>query len=178
MTQQPITEKHTEALSGSNLSQFFADELKSIYKGEKDLLEPLSIFQQAASLAELKELVTTYMLVLHQQAIRLERILNILSVQPDGGTCPAMEGICLEMKLTLEKTAERTTTRDAAIVIAIQKAVHYKIAEYGSLEQLATSMGMEEVTDLLNQSLKEEKDHDLLFSDIAEKRINWLAETE
>ena len=178
MTQQPLTEKHGEELTGSNLSQFFADELRSIYKAEKDLLEPLNILQQSASLPELKELIAQYSQVIHQQAIRLESILNILTIPPEGGTCSAMDGIILEIKHTLEKTTAGSTTRDAAIVIAIQKALHYKIAEYGSMEQLATSMGMEEVTDLLNQSLKEEKDHDLLFSDIAEKRINWLAETE
>jgi ferritin-like metal-binding protein YciE len=60
----------------------------------------------------------------------------------------------------------------------VQKIAHYKIATYGSLEQLATTLGMEDINLLLLHSLREEKDFDRLLSDMAEKRINWLAETE
>jgi ferritin-like metal-binding protein YciE len=178
MIQNSVTEKHTEELNQSNLSQFFSEELRNLHRGEKDLLDPIIVLQQAATLPELKELINAYSQLIQRQVMRLENSFTILSLNPEAGACRAIEGIILEMRQTLEKTTAGSTTSDAALVIAIQKAIHYKIAAYGSLEQLATTLGMEEVTDLLNESLKEEKDQDLLFSDIAEKRINWLAETE
>ncbi len=168
----------TSTLTDSQLSKFFADQLCCLYQAEKELLIPVTRMQQAASMEELKALFAAYSLQLHKQAMRLEEIFNILLISPESGPCDAMLGMIKEIDRTIQQTIEGTITRDAALIIAIQKAAHYKIAAYGSLEQLATSLGMEDVTNLLNQSLQDEKDNDLLFSDIAERRVNWLAETE
>jgi len=55
---------------------------------------------------------------------------------------------------------------------------HYEIATYGTLVQLAKTMGNEEVADILAQTLEEEKQADKLLSQIAENNINWEAEEE
>jgi ferritin-like metal-binding protein YciE len=178
MLQKNILGK-TSPPGDSQLCRFFADQLRCIYKAEQGLLGPVTIMQQSASMEDLKKLFAEYLLQLHKQAMRLEDIFSILLINPLAAEpCDAMEGLIKEIDRVIQKTAEGSITRDAALIIAVQKAEHYKIATYGSLEQLATSPGMEEVSNLLNQSLQDEKDHDLLFSDIAERRVNWLAETE
>jgi ferritin-like metal-binding protein YciE len=52
---------------------------------------------------------------------------------------------------------------------------HYEIATYGTLVQLASSMHMNEVASLLEQTLREEKEADSLLTEIAESHVNWQA---
>jgi ferritin-like metal-binding protein YciE len=64
------------------------------------------------------------------------------------------------------------------MIIAAQKVEHYEIAAYGSLVQLAKTMGQNEVANLLAQTLEEEKRTDQLLTQLAESRINVEAENE
>jgi len=78
-----------------------------------------------------------------------------------------------------EETETGTITRDVALIAAAQKVEHYEIATYGTLVQLASNMHLNEVANLLEQTLKEEKQADSLLTNIAEKNVNWQAlETE
>lgn len=63
-------------------------------------------------------------------------------------------------------------------IIAAQKVEHYEIATYGGLVQLAITMGHEKAANLLDRTLQEEEDTDLLLTDIAESSININAEQE
>jgi ferritin-like metal-binding protein YciE len=69
-------------------------------------------------------------------------------------------------------------TRDVALIISAQKVEHYEIATYGSLVQLANTMNLPEIAEILEQTLQEEKDTDELLTYIAENDINMEAETE
>ncbi|MGG5903452.1 DUF892 family protein [Sphingobacterium daejeonense] len=69
-------------------------------------------------------------------------------------------------------------TRDAALIIAAQKAEHYEIATYGGLAQIAITMGWKKVADLLEDTLEEEEETDLDLTEIAEAFINLDAEME
>jgi ferritin-like metal-binding protein YciE len=55
---------------------------------------------------------------------------------------------------------------------------HYEIASYGSLAQLAKTMGMTEIAALLEETLEEEKKTDQLLTELAVSGININAETE
>jgi ferritin-like metal-binding protein YciE len=70
--------------------------------------------------------------------------------------------------------------RDAAIISAAQKIEHYEIASYGTLCAFAKVLGLEEVADLLEQTLEEEKEADSKLTDVAESSVNFeaLAESE
>ena len=69
-------------------------------------------------------------------------------------------------------------TRDAVIIIAAQKIEHYEIASYGGLLQIALTFNMDSVADLLEKTLDDEEETDLLLSDIAESYINMEAAEE
>jgi ferritin-like metal-binding protein YciE len=62
--------------------------------------------------------------------------------------------------------------------MAAQKVEHYEIATYGGLAQLAKTMGLTEVSELLGQTLEEEKETDENLTSIAENDINLQAEQE
>jgi ferritin-like metal-binding protein YciE len=173
-----MNNEKTSALSESQLSDFFADQLHEIFRSEKRILEALPQLQNAAHASDLKKNLLEYYSQLQKEIIRLEGIFTILDIPATDGKAEATEALLAEANTVIGKTMEGSHTRDAAIIIAVQKIGHYKIATYGSLQQLATTLGMEDITNLLSQSLQEEKDNDVLLSDIADKKINWLAEIE
>ena len=89
-----------------------------------------------------------------------------------------MAGIIEEANDIIDDTDDRSSQRDAGLVIAAQKAEHYEIATYGSLAQLAAVMGYTQAKDLLGKTLEEEKTTDLLLTEIAKSGINYEAALE
>ena len=89
-----------------------------------------------------------------------------------------MAGLIREAETVLSETSAETATRDVALIMAIQKAEHYEIATYGGLAQLAKTLGYMDAKELLGQTLEEEKQADLLLTQIAESSINYQASTE
>jgi ferritin-like metal-binding protein YciE len=78
----------------------------------------------------------------------------------------------------IKEMPKGTAARDAGLIICAQKVEHYEIAAYGSLVQLAKTMGRTDVADLLQQTLDEEKQTDLLLTELAVSGINLKAEKE
>jgi ferritin-like metal-binding protein YciE len=62
--------------------------------------------------------------------------------------------------------------------MAAQKVEHYEIASYGTLVQLAQTMGQSEIAKILGTTLEEEKQTDQDLTSLAENNINWEAESE
>lgn len=65
--------------------------------------------------------------------------------------------------------------RDAALVAAAQKVEHYEIASYGTLCEIARSLGHEEAAKILEETLNEEKETDQKLTRLAESDINEKA---
>ena len=89
-----------------------------------------------------------------------------------------MEGLVKEGETVIEETEEGSITRDVGIIASAQKVEHYEIAAYGTLVQLAITMGQTEVAEILNETLEEEKQTDANLTSIAENNINYEAEQE
>lgn len=62
--------------------------------------------------------------------------------------------------------------------MAAQKVEHYEIATYGSLAQLARTLGYEEVANILGTTLAEEKETDEKLTQIAEQDVNYQSVEE
>ena len=82
-----------------------------------------------------------------------------------------MEGLIEEAQSVIKDTEDGSATRDVGLIVSAQKVEHYEIAAYGSLRQLATMTNKPEVVQLLEETLKEEKETDMLFSSLGELRI-------
>jgi ferritin-like metal-binding protein YciE len=160
------------------LYKFFTLQLQNIYWVEQYLVKSLPEIQRAATNEELRKKLQDHLVDTEHQVSRIEEIFGIMGLKPEAIKCETMEQLIKEVQTVIEETEAGSSTRDAALIMAVQKAEHYEIATYGGLVQFATSMGFEKITDLLDQTLQEEKDADILLSDIADKKVNWLAETE
>jgi ferritin-like metal-binding protein YciE len=162
----------------SMLADFFVDEIKDIYWAEKHIVKALPKMQKAATSDELANTFSKHLAQTEEHVTRLERVFEMLGETPKAKKCDAMEGILKEGESIIDDTDDGTSTRDVGLILAAQKVEHYEITTYGSLHQLATTMGKNDVADLLAQTLQEEKDTDKILTMIAEAHINNAAEEE
>lgn len=173
-----LTAKSTPSNTEPELLEFFKDEIRDIYWAEKHLVKTLPKMKKAASSGELADAITEHLEVTKTHVARLEEIFTLLDEKPRGKKCDAMEGLTKEGEGVIEDTDAGTSTRDVGIILAAQKVEHYEIATYGGLAQLAKTLGLDEVADLLGQTLAEEKEADETLTSIAEHDINYEAAEE
>lgn len=162
----------------SKLKELFVEELKDIYWAEKHLLKALPKMAKAATSEELADAFTTHVAQTEEQVTRVEQVFEILEMAARAKKCDAMEGLVKEGQQAIEDTDEGTATRDAALIISAQKAEHYEIASYGSLVQLAKTIGLNDAAELLQLTLDEEKQTDVLLTELAVSSVNINAENE
>jgi ferritin-like metal-binding protein YciE len=167
-----------ETLLNSKLKDFFTDQLRDIYWVEKKMSKKLSKLQESATSQQLREALNAHAAQSKTHMDRLEKVFSLIGEEADGKKCPAMAGILEEAEDMIADTDDDSAQRDVGIIFAAQKAEHYEIATYGGLAQLAKTMGLLEAKELLGQTLEEEKQADLLLTQIAEGNINDQASKE
>jgi ferritin-like metal-binding protein YciE len=162
----------------SPLKKLFTDGIRDLYWAENHLVKSLPKMISAASSLELISAIESHLSETKGHVERIEQIFELLGEKPIAKKCDAMEGLTKEGEGIIEETQAGTATRDAGIIMASQKVEHYEIASYNGLYQLATTLGLTEVADILEQTLSEEKLADSKLSDIAGNEINSKAADE
>ena len=162
----------------TKLRELFVDELRDIYWAEKHLTKALPKMRKAATSTELANAFEQHLAVTENHVGRLEQTFGMLDMTPRAKKCDAMEGLVKEAQSIIEDTDDGTATRDVGLIMAGQKVEHYEIATYGSLVQLAKTMGRDDIANLLHQTLDEEKQADQTLTDLAESGININADNE
>lgn len=173
--------KKTTLASGethSALLELFIDEIKDIYWAEKHLTKAIPKMKKAASSDELKKAFETHLKQTQGHVERLDQVFELLGKKAQAKKCDAMEGIVQEGESIIEDTDDGTATRDVGLILAAQKVEHYEIATYGGLAQLAETLGLEDVKNMLGKTLDEEKETDELLSEIAKSSINYQSAEE
>jgi ferritin-like metal-binding protein YciE len=160
------------------LKELFIEELRDIYWAEKHLTKALPKMKKSATSEELAAAFEDHLAVTERQIERVEQVFELLEMTPRAKKCEAMEGLVKEAQSIMEELPKGSAVIDAGLIIAGQKVEHYEIAAYGSLVQLAKTMGENEVADLLQQTLDEEKQADQLLTELAVSGINITAENE
>jgi ferritin-like metal-binding protein YciE len=168
----------TQEQNQSMLQEYLIEELRDIYWAEKHLVKALPKMAKATTSEELATAFEEHLAVTEEQVSRLEQVFEMLGEKPRGKKCEAMEGLVEEAEAIIEDTEEGSATRDVALIIAAQKVEHYEIASYGGLTTLAKTLGLEDVAELLGETLEEEKETDELLTQLAENNINFEAATE
>jgi len=168
----------TDVVEESALNELFLDELKDIYWAEKHLVKALPKMAKAATSDELRSAIETHITETENQITRLEDAFASIDEKAVAVKCEAMAGLLKEGDEIVAETEKGTLTRDAGIISAAQKIEHYEIASYGTLRTLALTLGYNEAAELLEATLKEEKNCDSLLTQIAEGGINETAKSE
>jgi ferritin-like metal-binding protein YciE len=157
----------------TDLLEFFTTEIKGIYWAEHYLIQTLPKMKDAASSNELKDAFASHLDQTKNHVKRLEKVFELLEQDAKAKKCEAMESIVDEGVEIIEETDEDTTTRDVGLIMAAQKVEHYEITTYGSLIQIAKTLGREDIAEILDETLREENEADSLLTNIAENHINY-----
>ena len=161
----------------NDLNELLVEEMRDIYNAEQQLLKALPKMAKAAQSERVKEAFERHLEETEQQVERLEQAFEHLGEPAKGKKCQAMEGLIEEAKEIIDEHKE-SAMLDAALICAAQKVEHYEIATYGTLCTWADLLGLNEVSDLLKETLDEEKTTDETLTEIAESEINVEAVAE
>lgn len=160
------------------LKELFIEELRDIYWAEKHLTKALPKMSKAATSEELATAFEEHLAVTEKQIERVEEVFEILDLTPRAKKCEAMDGLVREGQSVIQDMPKGSSVIDAGLIISAQKIEHYEIAAYGSLVQLAKTMGENEIAELLQETLDEEKETDQLLTELAVSGINISAGNE
>ncbi len=158
-----------------NLLKLFENQVKDAYSAEHQLLSALPKMTDAATDDALREAFRDHTDQTRAHAARLEKVAAELGFSPKGERCEAMQGLIAEGKKVIDDTDADPNVKDAALICAAQKVEHYEIALYGCLCAYARILSLDEVQDLLEQTLAEERAADTKLTEIAEEWINLAA---
>jgi len=161
-------------MQASQLMKLFEDSLKDIYWAEKALTKALPKMIKNATSADLIEALQNHLSETETQIGRVEQVFEILEKKPVAKKCEAMEGLIKEGEGVMEE-CEDGSMMDAGIISAGQKIEHYEIASYGTLRTFAETLGLEDVAELLAETLEEEKAADEKLTEVAVSAVNVQA---
>ena len=152
-----------------SLRDLMIEELQDLYSAENQILEALPRMIKKASSPDLKAGFSEHLEQTRGQVRRLDQIFDQLGddVDRDDKTCKGMQGIIKDNEELLKSDAEPEVL-DAAMIAGAQRVEHYEIAGYGTVRTYARILGQNDWAQLLEQTLREEKD--------ADSKLNRLSE--
>ena len=157
--------------TAEGLKDLFIDELRDIYWAEKAETKALGKMIKNATSQDLIKGLQGHLEVTKGHVDRCEKVFEMLGKPARAKKCQAMEGLIKEAEEIMEST-EDGVVRDAGIISAAQKVEHYEIASYGTLHAFAKTLGENDIAQLLEQTLGEEREADEKLTEVAESAIN------
>lgn len=158
-------------MPNAHLHELFIDELRDVLGAERQLLKGLKKLSSSAKSEKLKNAFQAHYGQTESHIDRLKQAFESLGLAARGKKCKAMEGLLKEAEEIIE-SFESDPAADAALIAAAQKVEHYEIASYGCLVTYAKLMEHTQAEELLSATLAEEKETDVLLTQIAMKESN------
>src|ERR1700680_3711370 len=155
-------------MKASNLHDLLVEELKDLYNAEQQILKALPKMAKASASEELASALEEHLEQTRGHVERLARAFTWLGVPARGKKCAAMEGLIKEGKELIEEGLPEAVL-DAGLIGAAQKVEHYEIAAYGTAHRHAELLNLDDVAQLLEETLEEEKQTDERLSELAEE---------
>jgi ferritin-like metal-binding protein YciE len=157
------------------MEELFLHGLEDIYFAEKQIVKALPKMAKAVKSKELKSAMEHHLEETKEQVKRLEKCFKLLDEEAKGEECPAIEGLIEEGDELMKETEDKDVV-SAGLLAGAQAVEHYEIARYGTLVAWAQLLGHEEVAELLEETLAEEKNTDRILTEIALREVNERAE--
>jgi ferritin-like metal-binding protein YciE len=160
------------------LLDLLIEEVKDIYWIENYLVHQLPKWEHVITSFELKEGITSIIATYQDHVIRTRVLFEWLDEPKQAKKCFAMEDIYEEGEDLIEETEMGSATRDACIILSLQKMVYHTMAVYHNILLMSKILGMTEITAQVNTSLTENGKMNELLTDIAENLIYNLSSHE
>jgi ferritin-like metal-binding protein YciE len=158
----------------TTLEELFEHGLKDIYYAENQILKALPELIESATNPQLKKGLKDHLKETEGQVQRLEQIFAMREEKPKGTRCPGINGLISEGEDLVGEIGDKKVL-DAAIIASAQAVEHYEITRYGALIAWARELGRNDLADILDANLEEEKAADQKLNRIAQGRVNAMA---
>jgi ferritin-like metal-binding protein YciE len=159
----------------NTLRELFIDELRDLYDAENRLVKAIPKMAKAAESHQLRAGFEHHLEQTKDHVKRLKQALTALDEKASAKKCAGMTGILKEGDEMLAEEYEGSV-KDAALISAAQRVEHYEIAAYGCVHAWAVELGENEVAQLLESTLSEEKETDAKLTQLSAE-INSAAES-
>ncbi|HEY7471574.1 MAG TPA: ferritin-like domain-containing protein [Gemmatimonadota bacterium] len=151
----------------SKFRRLLVEQLSDIHSAENQVVKALPKLVKEASDEELKKALSHHLEETRGQIRRLERAFSELGESPSAMVCEGMKGLLKESEESVGK-APSGALKDAVLIANAQRVEHYEIAAYGTAIAWAKQLDLDDVADLLDESLDEEAAADEKLTSIAE----------
>jgi ferritin-like metal-binding protein YciE len=158
-----------------SMNALLVDELRDIYDAEKRITKALPKLAKKVTNDDLRSALEQHLQETEGQVTRLEEAFEHLGERAKAKPCAGMRGIREEGDEPAGADYEDDDLRDAVIIGSAQRVEHYEIAAYGTAIAHARLLNQDEIAELLEASLEEEKAADSKLTEIAESVVNLEA---
>lgn len=161
-----------------SLKSLLIEQVKDLYDAEKRLTKAIPKLAKAATNDELQTALHEHLDETETQVSRLEQVFELMGERPRAKPCEGMKGLIEEGDEHAKDDYDDDDLRDAMIIGSAQRVEHYEIAGYGTAIAHARLLGLDDVVELLESTLEEEKNADVTLTEIAESVVNLEAASE
>lgn len=148
------------------LHDLFEETLKDIYFAEHATLKALAKMAEKADAPDLRRAFREHLEETESHVARLEEVFRLIGKTPEAKECPALKGLVEETEEAMRE-AQTPQVMDAALIGCAQAVEHYEMARYGTLLAWADQLELDEVMDLLEETLEQEEAADGKLSELA-----------
>jgi ferritin-like metal-binding protein YciE len=143
----------------TTLTEALCSELADLYDAEQQLVNALPKVAKAVDNSSLRAGIEAHLEETRNQVARLEQIFQMMGRKAERDQCEAMQGLLEEADEVIAASGDRQV-KDAVLIGALQRVEHYEIAGYGTARAFAEQLDLDDVVDLLQESLDEESSAD------------------
>lgn len=154
-----------------DMRELLVEEMQDLYDAEKQLVKALPKMVKAASNPELSQAFASHLEETQGHVQRLEQAFELLGEKPKSKPCAAMKGLIQEAQETIQEDMP-DALHDSAIICAAQKVEHYEMSGYGTLSAWAKKIGLDDVADLLDATLAEERAADDKLTEVGQEVLD------
>lgn len=159
------------------LKEVLVGELRDLYSAENQLVKALPKLVKGAESEQLSALIADHLEETKGQVQRLKDIFGMLGMKPTGKHCSGMEGLLEEGKEALEEDEEGPAF-DLGICGGSLRVEHYEIAGYSAAIEMAKGLDLDDIAQLLNETLVEEQSAAEKITAAAASMIEEAAQTD
>ena len=157
-----------------SVQDLFLNGLQYVYDAEKQLTEGLSELAEATCTPQLRQVFEQHLQESKEHIRRIENVFKRVGVQPNTLPNSVVAQMRQEARQMIQNI-EKSEIRDAALIVAGNQVEHYEMAAYGSLRSFAQLLGHDDVVDILQKTLDEEKKADAKLTEVGESQVNIQA---
>jgi ferritin-like metal-binding protein YciE len=154
-----------------SLERLLVHELTDLYHAEHQLLPALDLMCKRAWNEEVERALARHRAETEGHIERLDRVFRSVGARPQRGSSPTVAALIEEGEQLLGSRMRRDV-KDAWLIATAQRIEHLEIAGYGTARSHAHLLGYLYASQLLQQTLEEEKTMDETLTRLADRFVN------